>query len=560
MSLRKDGLGRDLAPPPFRRVLIANRGEIALRVIRACRDLGCETVAVFSDADADSRHVRAADQAVRIGAAPAAASYLRVDAIIGAALATGADAIHPGYGFLSERPALAEACAAAGIGFVGPEPATLLGLGDKLHARRTARRVGVPVVPGTLEPASIDRPDGLETLLAEAELVGFPLLVKAAAGGGGRGMRAVERSKELPAALVAASHEALMAFGDGSVYLERRIDAARHVEVQLLGDAWGAIVALGERDCSVQRRHQKLVEEAPAPGFDPPFRRRLHEMATDVARAVGLRNAATAEFLVGPEGEAWFLEVNARLQVEHGVTELVTGLDLVQEQLWIAAGATLGPAVLQAAAEAAYPAQHAIEVRLSAEDPGRAFAPAPGRIGRWRPPTGPGIRMDDWVEDGTRIGGDYDPLLGKLLVVDTDRDRAIERMADALDGLEVTGIQTTLPFDRWLMADPAFRAADLSTDFVERHWQPGPRRDLAAAVAAEAALRAHLDRGLRVHLDPGIALQHAHLDVGIAPADPGAGRIGERNADGDSPDADRDRVPMGWLATGRRASVDRWPR
>ena len=206
-------------------------------------------------------------------------------------------------------------------------------------------------------------------------------------------------------------------------------------------------------------------------------------MATDVARAVGLRNAATAEFLVGPEGEAWFLEVNARLQVEHGVTELVTGLDLVQEQLWIAAGATLGPAVLRAAAEAAYPAQHAIEVRLSAEDPGRSFAPVPGRIGRWRPPTGRGIRMDDWVEDGSRIGGDYDPLLGKLLVVDADRERAIERMADALDGLEVTGIQTTLPFDRWLMADPAFRAGDLSTDFVERHWLPGPQRDLAAAVA-----------------------------------------------------------------------------
>ncbi|HVQ23125.1 MAG TPA: biotin carboxylase N-terminal domain-containing protein, partial [Candidatus Saccharimonadia bacterium] len=408
-------------------------------------------------------------------------SYLSVDAIIGAALASEAEAIHPGYGFLSERPALAEACIAAGIVFVGPAPATLLGLGDKLHARRAAQRVGVPIVPGTLEPAAIDRPDPLAALLAEAEIVGFPLMVKAAAGGGGRGMRAVDRSTELPAALVAASHEASMAFGDASVYLERRIDGARHVEVQLLGDAWGAIVALGERDCSIQRRHQKLVEEAPAPGLDPVFRRRLHEMATDVARAVGLRNAATAEFLVGPDGQAWFLEVNARLQVEHGVTELVTGLDLVQEQLWIAAGATLSAAVQRAAAQAAYPAQHAIEVRLSAEDPGRAFAPVPGRIGRWRPPTGHGIRMDDWVEDGSRIGGDYDPLLGKLLVVDADRDRAIERMTEALDVLEVTGIQTTLPFDRWLMADAAFRAGDLSTDFVDRRWLPGPQRDLAAA-------------------------------------------------------------------------------
>ncbi|MFI5293090.1 MAG: hypothetical protein ACHQ02_09505, partial [Candidatus Limnocylindrales bacterium] len=382
--------------------------------------------------------------------------------------------------------------------------------------------------------------DALEALLAEAESIGFPLLVKAAAGGGGRGMRAVDRSRELPAALVAASHEAMAAFGDGSVYLERRVDGARHVEVQLLGDAWGSIVALGERDCSIQRRHQKLVEEAPAPGFDPPFRRRLHQMAIDVARAVGLRNAATAEFLVGPEGEAWFLEVNARLQVEHGVTELVTGLDLVQEQLWIAAGATLSRAVLQVAAEAAYPAQHAIEVRLSAEDPGRAFAPTPGRIGRWRPPTGRGIRMDDWVEDGTRIGGDYDPLLGKLLVVEADRDRAIERMADALDALEVTGIQTTLPFDRWLMTDPAFRAGDLSTEFVERHWRPGPRRDLAAAVAAKAALR-------------------AHLDAGTAPPNADPGRTRERDATDGNPDADH-RPRSGWLATGRRESVDRWPR
>ncbi len=541
MSLRKDGVGRDLASPPFKRVLIANRGEIALRVMRACRDLGCETVAVFSDADADSRHVRAADQAVRIGPAPAADSYLRVDAIIGAARATEADAIHPGYGFLSERPALAEACVAAGIVFVGPEPATLLGLGDKLHARRAASRVGVPVVPGTLEPAAIDRPDSLPAILAEAATVGFPLIVKAAAGGGGRGMRAVDRSAELPAALVAASHEAMTAFGDGAVYLERRIDGARHVEVQLLGDAWGAIVALGERDCSVQRRHQKLVEEAPAPGFDPAFRRRLHEMATDVARAIGLRNAATAEFLVGPEGEAWFLEVNARLQVEHGVTELVTGLDLVQEQLWIAAGASLSAAVLQVAAEAAYPAQHAIEVRLSAEDPGRSFAPMPGRIGRWRPPTGPGIRMDDWVEDGTRIGGHYDPLLGKLLVVDTDRSRAIQRMANALADLEVTGIQTTLPFDRWLMTDPAFRAGELSTDFVERHWRPDSHRDAAAAVAADAALG-------------------AHLNGGIAPSDADPESLRERDAPVVSFAPQPRWLGTGWLATGRRESVDRWPR
>lgn len=522
MSLRKDAAGDHVPDPPFRRVLVANRGEIALRVMRACRDLGIETVAVYSDADAGTRHVRSADQAVRIGPAPATESYLSVGAIIEAAVVTGADAIHPGYGFLSERPALAEACVAAGIRFVGPEPATLLGLGDKLHARRAAATVGVPVVPGTLQPAAVDRADAEEELRAEALEIGFPMLVKAAAGGGGRGMRIVDRLEDLTAALTAASHEALAAFGDGRVYLERRVDGARHVEVQLLGDAQGTIVALGERDCSIQRRHQKLVEEAPAPGLTPDFRRRLHEMATDVARAVGLQNAATAEFLVGPGGEAWFLEVNARLQVEHGVTELITGLDLVQEQLWIAAGRPLSEAVVSAAADAAEPAYHAIEVRLSAEDPGRSFAPVPGRIGRWRAPGGPGVRMDDWVEDGTRVGGDYDPLLGKLLVVDTDRPLAIARMARALEELEVTGLQTTLAFDRWLMTDPGFQAGELSTDFVDRRWHPGPLRAAAAAAAAEA-----------------VASGYA--------------------ADGEADAATPRHARLGWRETARREAVDRWP-
>ncbi len=491
MSLRKDASAGFGLSRPFRRVLVANRGEIALRIIGACQALGVETVAVFSDADAGARHVRAADAAVRIGPAPAADSYLRIDAIIAAAQATEADAIHPGYGFLSEQPALAEACAAAGITFVGPTPATLLGLGDKLHARRAATTVGVPVVPGTLRPADLEQPAGVEALVAEAGRIGYPVLVKAAAGGGGRGMRVVEQAADLPAALAAAAHEAKAAFGDGSVYLEQRIDGARHVEVQLLGDALGAIIALGERDCSIQRRHQKLVEEAPAPGLSPDQRRRVHEMATDVARAVGLRNAATAEFLLGQDGQAWFLEVNARLQVEHGVTELVTGIDLVQEQLWIAAGRPLSAAVMAAAAHAAEPAYHAMEVRLSAEDPGQGFAPAPGRIGRWRPPGGDGIRVDDWVEDGSRIGGEYDPLLAKLLVVADDRAQAIGRMTQALDELEVTGIQTTLPFDRWLMRDQRFQAGDVSTDFVDRHWRPEALRAQAAARAADAVASAY---------------------------------------------------------------------
>jgi acetyl/propionyl-CoA carboxylase alpha subunit len=522
-SLRKDGR-------PFRRVLVANRGEIALRVIRACRELDVETVAVYSDADVASRHVRAADVAVRIGPPPAAQSYLDVERIVAAALEHGAEAIHPGYGFLSERPALAEACAAAGIVFIGPEPATLIGLGDKLNARRAAAAVGVPVVPGTLEPVAVDRPHAVEAVLVEAERIGWPVLVKAAAGGGGRGMRLVERAADLPAALVAASHEALAAFGDGSVYLEHRLDGARHVEVQLLGDVQGTVVALGERDCSVQRRHQKLVEETPAPGFDEARRRALHGHGVAVARAVGLRNAATAEFLVGPDGNAWFLEVNARLQVEHGVTELVTGLDIVHEQLWIAAGRPLSDEVLAAAERAATPDRHAIEVRLSAEDPSRDFAPVPGTIGRWRTPGGPGVRMDDWVEDGTRIGGDYDNLIAKLLVVAEDRPAALARLRRALRELEVTGIQTTLPFDLWLVDEPHFRAGDLATDFVPRHWDPAPLRAAAANRAAQLAADGFADAGR-----DGLVADAAGA---VRPPTPASG----------------------WASLGRREAIERWPK
>jgi acetyl/propionyl-CoA carboxylase alpha subunit len=523
--LHKDGR-------PFRRVLIANRGEIALRVIRACRELGVETVAVYSDADATARHVRAADVAVRIGPPPAAQSYLVVERIMAAARETGAQAIHPGYGFLSERPALAEACVAAGIVFIGPEPATLIGLGDKLNARRAAAAAGVPVVPGTLQPVTIDLPEAVEAAVVEADRIGWPVLVKAAAGGGGRGMRLVERAADLPAALAAAAHEALAAFGDGSVYLEHRLEGARHVEVQLLGDAQGTVVALGERDCSIQRRHQKLVEETPAPGFDAARRRALHAFGVGVARAVGLRNAATAEFLVGPDGSAWFLEVNARLQVEHGVTELVTGLDLVQEQLWIAAGEPLSGRVLAAAERAAQPDRHAIEVRLSAEDPSRDFAPVPGTIGRWRTPGGPGVRVDDWVEDGTRIGSDYDSLMAKLLVVAEDRPAALARLRRALEELEVTGIQTTLPFDLWLVDEAHFRAGELSTDFVPRYWDPAPRRAAAAARAAQLAADA-------------LAADGYDAPVGGAAA-------------GDA--AQERRGTSGWSSLGRREAIERWPR
>jgi acetyl/propionyl-CoA carboxylase alpha subunit len=520
--------------PPFRRVLIANRGEIALRIIRACRELGIETVAVFSSADAEARHVRAADRALPIGPAPAAESYLRVDRIVDAARASGAEAVHPGYGFLSERAELAEACRDAGIVFVGPGPETLTGLGDKLAARRAAAGADVPVVPGTLEPAAL-RPDAVADVTRDAERIGFPLLVKAAAGGGGRGMRRVDSAADLPAALAAAAGEAEAAFGDGTVYLERLLERGRHIEVQLLGDAQGAVVALGERDCSIQRRHQKLVEEAPAPGLDESERTWLHGLAVAVARAVGLVNAATAEFLWTDEGP-WFLEVNARLQVEHGVTELVTGVDLVREQLCLAAGRPLSGAALDAAERAARPERHSIEVRVSAEDPGRGFAPLPGTITAWREPGGPGVRVDAGVEEGSRIGGDYDPLIAKLLVVDDARPSAIARLRRALEEFHVGGIQTTLPFYRWLADEPAFLANDVDTGFVDRHWRPDAIRRAAGERAAQAA-------------------GHAFT----AGAAAGAGSSGGEPATRDGIVV-RGSSADGWAAAARLEATDRWPR
>ncbi|MBA2489755.1 MAG: hypothetical protein H0V36_10660, partial [Chloroflexi bacterium] len=411
--MRKDSLG-SVMTVPFRRVLVANRGEIALRIVRTLQEAGVEAVAVYSDADSRARHVRAADHAVRIGPPPASESYLRVDNILDAARASQADAIHPGYGFLSEQAAFATACADAGMVFIGPSPETLAGLGDKIAARRSANESGVPVVPGTFEGLELNEMDdakGMAPLSTVAAGVGWPLLVKASAGGGGRGMRRVDGPKDFPAAIASAAREGKAAFGDGTIYLERYIEQARHVEVQLLGDSAGSIVALGERDCSVQRRHQKLVEEGPAPGLTEAQRGRLHGLAVTVARSVGLQNAATAEFLVAPDGQLYFLEINARLQVEHGVTELVTGLDLVREQLWLAAGRPLSSAVVKAAQSAALPERHALEMRISAEDPAHDFAPAPGRLTVWREPSGPGVRVDSGVEEGDLITVEYDPLL-----------------------------------------------------------------------------------------------------------------------------------------------------
>jgi acetyl/propionyl-CoA carboxylase alpha subunit len=542
------------AAPPFRRILVANRGEIALRIVRAAHELGMEAVAVYSDADASAAHVRAADLAIRLGPAPPTESYLRIDAIVAAAVASGAEAVHPGYGFLSERAAFALAVEEAGLVFVGPPPAVIAALGDKLAARRIARLADVPHVPGTLEAVSVDRPDQLEAVIAAAVGVGFPLLVKAAAGGGGRGIRRVVAPDELPAALIAGSREAAASFGDGAVYLEREIMPARHIEVQLLGDATGQVIALGERDCSTQRRHQKLIEEAPAPGLAETERRRLHVMAVRLGVAAGLQNAATVEFLCDRDGSFWFLEVNTRLQVEHPVTELVSGLDLVVEQFRLATGAPLSPRVLAAADRAARPTSHAIEVRISAEDPARVFAPAPGRITRWVMPAGPGIRVDTAVEAGDRIPPEYDPLICKLIVHAADRPTALARLRRALDETEIGGIQTTLPFHRAMLAEPGFMdTSALATTWVEAHWDGPASRARAVRVASLAAGLAELG---------GAASDGSGgLDGSGAPIAPAAGTpIGAGTVRQSSDDAVAVDNGPGWRSAGRAVAVDRWPR
>ncbi len=537
-SLRKDGDSR----PPFGTVLVANRGEIAIRLMRACREMGMASVAVYSDADATAAHVRYADRAVRIGPAPPAESYLRIDAVVEAALATGADAIHPGYGFLAERAAFARAVLDAGLVFVGPDPDTIDAIGDKLHARRLARDVGVDAVPGTLEPATLDGP-GIAAAVEAARGIGFPLLVKAAAGGGGRGMRRVEDAVALEEALTSGSREALSAFGDGSVYLEREVRPARHIEVQLLGDAFGTIVAIGERDCSLQRRHQKLVEESPAPGLSVEERRRLHDLAVRVAKAAGLTNAATAEFLRAPDGAFYFLEVNTRLQVEHGVSEMVGGLDIVQEQYRLAAGWPLSERARGAAEVAAEPASHAIEVRLSAEDPARDFLPTPGRVTRWMMPSGPGVRVDTAIEAGDVVPAEYDNLIAKVMVHAATRNEAIDRLRRALDETEVAGIQTTLPFHRSVARAASFRAGDLSTGWVGEHWD-GPAEFRAAARAAQVAA------GL-------VAVQgEADAQGTTAPV----ARTRGTGLGGASRRMDGDREVSPWKEAGLLSGVDRWPR
>ena len=473
---------------PLTRILIANRGEIALRIVRACHELGMEAVAVYSEADRTSPFVRAADLAVPIGPAPAAESYLRVERLIEAARESGAQAIHPGYGFLAERAAFAEAVAEAGLVFIGPPASAIRAMGDKTEARRRMRAAGVPVVPGADEPMEA------AAAAALAEEIGYPVMVKAAAGGGGKGMRVVEAPSGLEAALATAASEAAKAFGDARVYIEKFIAHPRHVEIQVLADA-ERTVHLGERECSIQRRHQKLVEEAPSVAVDAALRERMGAAAVAAAREVDYRGAGTCEFLLGADGEFYFLEMNTRIQVEHPVTELVYGVDLVREQLRIAAGLPMEvPEVVPA------PRGWAIECRITGEDPANGFLPATGRISYLRAPAGPGVRWDAGVETGDEVTLYYDSMLAKLITWAPTRTRAIARMERALGELIVAGVPTNQGFHRRLLADPAFREGAVDIQFLERRpdlLSPVLPDDLRLAVVVASALAEDMARRTR---------------------------------------------------------------
>jgi acetyl-CoA carboxylase biotin carboxylase subunit len=472
-----------------KRVLVANRGEIALRVIRACHEEGLEAVAVCSTADRAAAHVRAADHTVEIGPPPPSESYLRIDRLVDAALETGADAVHPGYGFLAERAAFAQAVTEAGLVFVGPPAAAIRAMGDKTEARRRMREAGVPVVPGGHEP--VTRLDEAGALAAE---LGFPVLVKAAAGGGGRGMRVVRTPADLGPALEGAAAEAEKAFGDASVYLEKYIERPRHVEIQVLADR-ERTVHLGERECSVQRRHQKLVEEAPSPAVTPELREWMGAAAVAAAQAVGYLGAGTCEFLLAADRSFYFLEMNTRIQVEHPVTELVYGVDLVREQLRIAAGEPM-----RVPDRWLEPRGWALECRITSEDPAHGFLPSTGRIEHLRVPGGPGVRWDAGVEAGDEVTLFYDSLLAKLIVWAPDRRLAIDRMVRALDELVVEGVATNQGFHHRLMADSAFREGEVDIQFLDRRPDllvPTLTDEVAVALAVAAALAEEEARSVR---------------------------------------------------------------
>jgi len=470
----------------FKKVLVANRGEIAVRIIRACREVGIETVAVFSEADRQALHVRYADEAYLLGPAQSRESYLRGDKIIAIARKSGADAVHPGYGFLAEREDFAAACAEAGLVFIGPKPSSIAAMGDKMTARETVRKAGVPVVPGTEDVGNLSNED----LLAIAPKIGFPLLIKATAGGGGKGMREVTRLEDMPSLLVSARREAESAFGDGNVYLEKLVEGARHIEFQILADGHGTVLHLNERECSIQRRHQKLVEESPSPFMDEELRKRMGEVAVKAAQAVDYVNAGTIEFLVDKEKNFYFLEMNTRLQVEHPVTEMITGIDIVKEQIRIARGRPT-----QYKQEDIKINGAAIECRINAEDPYNNFMPSTGKITHSLLPTGPGVRVDTGVYPGFEISPYYDPMISKLIVWGETRAQAILRMRRALEEYRIVGVRTNIPFHQTLMDSHRFMGGQYDTRFVEERFsfQEEQNGDDAEIAAVLASLVAHTE-------------------------------------------------------------------
>ncbi len=508
----------------FKKILIANRGEIAVRIVRACRELNIKSAAVFSDVDRASLHVRLADEAYPIGPAPSRESYLRIDKLMDVTKRAGCDALHPGYGFLAENAALPRACAAAGLTFIGPSPEAMEALGSKTAGRQLARRSDVPTVPGTLDP--IEKPEEAQAL---AQTMGYPILLKAVAGGGGKGMRLVSSDAEFASAWRDAGSEALNAFADARLYLEKYLVKPRHIEIQIFADAHGRVVSLGERECSIQRRHQKVIEEAPSPIMTPELRQKMGEAAVRMARACGYTNAGTVEFLVDARLNFYFLEGNTRLQVEHPVTEQVTGLDLVKLQIAIAAGHRL-----PFAWESITPRGHAIECRLYAEDPDNNFFPSPGKILSQRSPSGPGIRLDDGVYEGWTVPTDYDPLLSKLIAWGNSREEAIARLRRALDEYAVTGIKTNAGLFRRILAEPDFLRAELHTKWLDELLQ-----------SPAASMRS-------VNSDDSSASEDAAL---IAAALWHAGQNGGKTAAAQPSESS----PSRWKSEGRSDQLDREP-
>ncbi len=460
----------------FSKVLVANRGEIALRIIRACREMGVRTVAVYSTPDNHSPHVHLADEAVCIGNAPSSQSYLNIPAIISAAEITDVDAIHPGYGFLSENAHFAEICESCQIKFIGPSPQAIRAMGDKMAARETARKAGVPIIPGTSE-AIKDKDDALKI----AKKIKYPVIIKAAAGGGGRGMRVCHNEVRLVSALMTAQHEAETAFGNSAVYIEKYLERPKHIEIQLLADTHGNIIYLHERDCTIQRRHQKLLEEAPSPSVDWKLRKKMGEMAVKAAKAVNYTNAGTVEFLLNDDGQFYFIEMNTRVQVEHGITELITGIDIVKEQLRIAAGEKL-----TIRKQDQVPLRgHAIECRINAEDPTNNFSPSPGKIERYNAPGGPGVRVDSHAYAGYTVLPYYDSMIGKLMVHGRNRGEAIAIMQRALEEFIIEPIKTTIPIHKEILKHPVFRRGQMYTDFIDRMLgEQRPDKEKTAELAA----------------------------------------------------------------------------